>query len=266
MKQRTYGFKTIMVGMALLSTFWVSSPAAAGPGKTFTNSIGIEFMLIPAGSFMMGADKHFEDAADNETPRHKVNISKPYYLGKYEVTQEQWVAVMESYPSEFKARKRPVEMVSWNHVQMFIHKLNLKEGTQKYRLPTEAEWEYAARAGSSEKYCFGDDEGRLSQYAWYNRNSGKKTQPVGQLKPNAWGLYDMHGNVYEWVMDRYDENYYSKSPSTDPEGPSSGSSRVIRGGCWLLSAGDCRSAHRTGFSPGDRHSTVGFRLAISPSQ
>ena len=266
MKKRELGFAPIFAALAFFATFWISSPAVDGSAKTYTNSIGMEFVLIPAGSFMMGADKNFEDAHDDETPRHKVRISKPFYLGEYEVTQEQWVAVMGSNPSEFKARERPVETVSWEDAQAFIRKLNSKEGHQRYRLPTEAEWEYAARAGSGGKYAFGDDEGQLSQYAWYYGNSGDKTQPVGRLQPNAWGLYDMHGNVWEWVQDWYDENYYSKSPSTDPAGPSSGSYRVLRGGSWGSFAGVCRSAAPNRSTPSARDFNYGFRLALSPGR
>jgi len=141
----------------------------------------------------MGAARHFENADIDELPRHKVTITKPFYIGKYEVTQEQWVAVMGSNPSRFKGRRRPVENVSWNDVQKFIKKLNEKEKTTKYRLPTEAEWEYAARAGEPGSYCFGDLVADLPLYAWYYHNANAQTHEVGQLKPNSWGLYDMHG-------------------------------------------------------------------------
>jgi formylglycine-generating enzyme required for sulfatase activity len=146
----------------------------------------------------MGANKNFEDASDDETPQHRVSISKPFYLGKYEVTQAQWEAAMGSNPSEFKGRDNPVELVSWEDAQEFISRLNRKEGHSSYRLPTEAEWEYAARAGSISAYNFGDDSGQLQSYAWYGEehNAGS-THPVGQKQPNALGLYDMHGNVGE---------------------------------------------------------------------
>lgn len=204
--------------------------STGGAPRTYTNSIGMEFVLIPAGSFQMGADPNFEDAADDQTPRHRVTLSQPFYLGKYEVTQEQWVAVMGTNPSRFKGRTNPVEQVSFDDVQTFIRKLNAKEGGSRYRLPTEAEWEYAARAGATGKYGFGDDDDQLGLYAWYTGNSGDKTHPVGQLRANAWGLHDMHGNVWEWVQDWYDESYYRHSPATDPRGPGSGSNRVFRGG------------------------------------
>lgn len=240
------------------------SSAAVAAAKTHTNSIGMEFVLIPAGSFMMGADKNFEDASDSETPKHKVTISKPFYLGKYEVTQAQWAAVMGGNPSQFKGRSNPVDSVSWDDVQVFIKRLNAKEGGNRYRLPAEAEWEYAARAGTESTYSFGDDADSLGQYAWYDGNSGEKTHPVGQKQPNAWGLYDMHGNVWEWVQDWYGENYYRRSPGTDPKGPSTGSYRMARGGGWADSAGGCRSAFRNGYTPDSRISSYGFRLALSP--
>jgi formylglycine-generating enzyme required for sulfatase activity len=248
-----------------------SSVQAAG--KTYTNSIGVEFVLIPAGSFMMGTDRVAEEEFDNETPQHKVNISKPFYLGKYEVTQRQWTAVMDGNPSHFRGGSKPVEHVSWDDVQEFVLRLNQKEGHKRYRLPTEAEWEYAARAGTTSTWSFGEDASQLGQYAWCNGNSGDKTHPVGQKQPNPWGLYDIYGSVYEWVQDWYGEQYYSGSPSSDPRGPSSGLGRVLRGGDWGSWDGDwlwgyavshCRSAFRGGCWPGRRSARFGFRLVLSP--
>ena len=171
------------------------------PDSSFHNSIGMEFVLIPSGSFVMGRDPLFEEDRDDELPQHKVNISKPFYLGKYQVTQAQWVAVMEDNPSGFKGPANPVEQVSWNDAQEFIKRLNVKEGHNRYRLPTEAEWEYAARAGADTVYFFGNDENILPVYAWFIDNSRKTPHPVGKKRPNAWGLYDVHGNVWEWVQD-----------------------------------------------------------------
>jgi formylglycine-generating enzyme required for sulfatase activity len=232
--------------------------------KTHINSIGMEFVLIPAGSFMMGSPDNYKYADSDEKPQHKVTISKSFYLGTYEVTQAQWEAVMGSNPSLFKGRSNPVENVPWEDAQEFIKRLNAKEGHSRYRLPTEAEWEYAARAGSTGVYCFGDDADQLGGYAWYKDNSGKATHPVGQKQSNAWGLYDMHGNVWEWVEDWYDDEYYSRSPGTDPKGPSSGSYRALRGGGCLLRAWYCRSAYRNSPTPGYRHDFIGFRLVLSP--
>ena len=198
---------------------------------------------------------------DDEQPVHEVQIGQPFYLGKYPITQSHWEAVMGKNPSYFRGNpNRPVENVSWEEVQEFITKLNESEGGMLYRLPTEAEWEYAARAGSTTNYCFGNDARQLSKHAWYALNSGGKTYPVRQLKPNAWELYDMLGNVWEWIQDWYDEEYYANSPHYDPHGPSSGSYRVVRGGGWDCNAGDCRSASRNVEHPGDHSRFVGFRL------
>jgi formylglycine-generating enzyme required for sulfatase activity len=235
---------------------------AAENAYTYTNSIGMEFVLIPSGSFTMGADKNYEKADDEETPQHRVSISKPFNLGKYEVTQAQWAAVMGNYPSAFKGRDNPVEQVSWDDAQAFIKRLNQQEGHSRYRLPTEAEWEYAARAGTTGAYSFGDDEDSLGLYAWYKDNSSTKTHPVGQKQPNSWGLYDMHGNVWEWVQDWYGK--YSANSVTDPRGPSSGTDRVQRGGGWFLDAWLCRSAVRVYGPPDFRNVLYGFRLVLSP--
>ncbi|MDR1043800.1 MAG: formylglycine-generating enzyme family protein [Candidatus Adiutrix sp.] len=248
---------------ALYACLLILAPGASlAAEKTYTNSLGMDFTLVPAGSFTMGADKDLENANYNETPQHRVSISQPFYLGAYEVTQAQWTAVMGNNPSKFKGRSNPVEMVSWNDAQAFIQRLNAKEGHNRYRLPTEAEWEYAARAGTTSAYSFGDDEDSLGRYAWYWDNSDEKTHPVGQKQPNAWGLYDMHGNVDEWVQDWYGN--YSSSSVTDPKGPSSGSDRVFRGGSWFCSAQGCRAALRFNFSPDYRVDFIGFRLALSP--
>jgi formylglycine-generating enzyme required for sulfatase activity len=182
-----------------------------------------------------------------------------------ELTQGQWERIMGSNPSYFEkyGNDCPVENVSWNDVQEFIRKLNQKEGTDKYRLPTEAEWEYAARScRKAEVYAGTSSESALGDYAWYDANSGNKTHPVGRKQPNGLGLYDMSGNVWEWCRDWYG-NYPSGSV-TDPTGPSSGSHRVIRGGSWRVSAGDCRSALRRSVTPGVSYFGVGFRLARTP--
>jgi formylglycine-generating enzyme required for sulfatase activity len=255
----------VMIYVSLLSLFLSGGASSARAAENaYTNGIGMEFVLIPAGSFTMGADKNFEDADDAETPQHPVSISKPFYLGKFEVTQEQWSAVMGNNPSNVKGLNNPVEQVSWNDVQVFITRLNKQEGHSRYRLPTEAEWEYAARAGTTSAYSFGDDADSLGRYAWYQDNSGVETHAVGQKEPNAWGLYDMHGNVFEWVQDWYGARYYSNSPGADPKGPSSGEDRVIRGGGLDSDAWGCRSANRVEGAPKDPISDIGFRLALSP--
>jgi formylglycine-generating enzyme required for sulfatase activity len=274
--------KEILLSVLGLVTIFAafSTPVAQAAEKTYTNSIGMEFVLIPAGKFIMGAGENDKYAEENEKPAHQVTISKPFYLGKYEVTQAQWTEVMRSNPNNYKDRNDPVVKVSWNEAQKFINQLNQNEEHKRYRLPTEAEWEYAARAGSKTMYSFGNDAERLDEYAWYGGNSGGASHPVGQKKPNAWGLYDMHGNVYEWVQDLYEENYYRNSSSLDPHGPDSGSPwvnpdemlnfklhRMIRGGSWL---GDdvgmfiCRSAHRLHLAAAGGGRNIGFRLALSP--
>ncbi len=217
---------------------------------------GIEFVQIPVGEFMMGS----EDGGA-ERPVHKVTIKNSFYLGKYPITQKQWKAVMGSNPSEFKGDDRPVEHVSWNDVQAFIRKLNQMEGADKYRLPSEAEWEYACRAGTTTRYYFGDDESKLGVYAWYDEdwNSGS-THPVGQKKPNPWGLYDMHGNVFEWCQDRWHDNYNGAPSDGNAWESGSGSLRVSRGGGWYGIAGYCRSANRCSGVPVIRSYSFGFRV------
>jgi len=220
----------------------------ASPAKELTvdlgNGIKLEMILIPAGEFIMGSPESDKEAIASEKPQHRVRITKPFYLGKFLVTQEQWAAVMGNNPSSFKGPKNPVETVTWNDCQKFLEKLNAKIGTQrgKFVLPTEAQWEYACRAGSTTGYCFGDNESGLGEYAWYQLNSGDNMHPVGEKKPNAWGLYDMHGNAWEWCQDWHDGGYYAESPTDDPPGPATGSAHVFRGGCIYEQAWNCRSA------------------------
>lgn len=231
------------------------------PQSKITNGFGIEMILIPAGEFLMGSEKGW----DWEKPVRKVQISQPFYLGKFPVTQAQWQTVMGNNPSRFIGDlNHPVESVSWNDAQEFLRKLGEHEKGKPYRLPTEAEWEYAARAGSTTAYCFGDEPERLSEYAWYDQNSDDRTHPVGQLKPNAWGLYDMHGNVWEWAQDWFTENYYRqrRNPDHDPKGPASGEYKVLRGGSWNNDAvWNVRVACRGRREPERRHSDGGFRCA-----
>lgn len=188
-------------------------------------AIGMEFVKIASGEFMMGCSKGDNACNDDENPRHRVQISKSFEIGKFEVTQSQWVAVMQTNPSSNKGDTRPVETVSKLEAQEFIAKLNGMNDGYRYRLPTEAEWEYAARAGSESPYS-----GTLGQVAWYAANSEDETHPVGQKSPNAWGLYDTQGNVREWVSDFYTANYYSNSPTVDPAGPVLGTQGAGPGG------------------------------------
>ncbi|MBW1711619.1 MAG: SUMF1/EgtB/PvdO family nonheme iron enzyme [Deltaproteobacteria bacterium] len=234
-----------------------------GPGsdKEFVNSIGLKFLLVPAGKFWMGSELKL-NAPDNETPRHQVEITKPFWLSVFEVNQAQWTAIMGHNPSHFQDKDglRPVENVTWQDVQKFIDRLNDKEFSHKYRLPTEAEWEYACRAGTQTSYSFGDDPTLLVQYGWYIGASGFRTHPVGQKKPNPWGFYDMHGNVWELCGDWYDKNYYDRSPVQDPQGPDQGQAKVMRGGSWLNGPGAERCPVR---APSKRNFSVGFRLAAT---
>ena len=213
---------------------------------------------VDGGTFMMGAtSEQRSDAYYNEKPAHQVTLSS-FSIGKYEVTQEEWEAVMGNNPSNFKGKKLPVEQVSWDDCQTFIRKLNQMTGKQ-FRLPTEAEWEYAARGGSKSrgyKYAGGND---LGSVAWYNGNSGGKTHDVGQKQPNELGLYDMSGNVWEWCQDLYGS--YSSSSQTNLRGASSGSGRVSRGGSWCGSARSCRVSRRGDSTPGNRNDYLGLRLA-----
>jgi formylglycine-generating enzyme required for sulfatase activity len=231
---------------------------SAFQSKAISVALGVgvkmDFVAIPPGSFMMG------DAVNGpHGPVHKVTLTKGFCLGKTEVTREQWQAVMGGNPSEFKGPKYPVETVSWNDCQDFLRKLNEKLPGQGFRLPTEAEWEYACRAGSTTAYAFGDGEANLGEYAWYAANSANNTHPVGEKKANAWDLLDMHGNVWEWCADWYGP--YGAGDQKDPVGPPDGQDRVLRGGSWLDSPMFCRSANRHLFAPGSRFSCLGFRVA-----
>lgn len=235
-------------------------PALGGssPVKTFADPItGMEFVLLPGGCFLMGDT--FGDGDLDEKPVHEVCVDG-FYMGKYEVTQGQYLTVTGNNPSKFqKDDNYPVEKVSWNDVQNFIRLLNGKSGS-KYRLPTEAEWEYAARSGGrSEKYAGGDD---IDAVAWYNKNGGGSTNPVGQKQPTSLGIYDMSGNVREWCRDWYDSSYYGNSPRNNPEGSSSGSDYVVRGGSWGGGQGNARATSRFAGAPGFASVDLGFRLVL----
>jgi formylglycine-generating enzyme required for sulfatase activity len=266
------------LSIAIVATFVM--PRSLLAEKEITNTIGMKFVLIPAGSFMMGSSLSPEEVAQKygteakwyrlEHPQHKVTISRSFYLQTTEVTQGQWEKVMGNNPSYFKdcGDDCPVEEVSWNDTQRFLKKLNQMEGTDKYRLPTEAEWEYACRAGTTTPFhtgdCISTDQ---ANYAGNSPGSGcpkgefrERTVRVGSFQPNAWGLYDMHGNVYEWCQDWYGE-HYPAGAVTDPKGPSTGELRVLRSGSWGLMAWLIRSAYRSGDWPYRRTSAFGFRVA-----
>ena len=229
----------------------------SAPKTGFTNSVtSMKFVYVPAGSFMMG--DVFGSGKEEEQPVHEVEL-EAFYMGKHPVTQSQWQRVMGSNPSHFNERKDfPVDSVSWEDIQEFIKRLTaMNREKYRFRLPTEAEWEYACRSGGKkERYSGGDDLGAV---AWVGKNSGKSTQPVGQKKPNGLGIHDMNGNVWEWCEDWF--GHYPSAPEINPKGPSSGSKRALRGGCWNDGPDNCRSARRLGRKPGHRQWYYGFRLA-----
>jgi len=248
-----------------------------------TNSLGMRMVLIPPGEFEMGSSQEevirlLEEARQQnaptsygervpaEAPKHRVKITKPFYLGLCEVTQEQYVRLMGKNPSKFQGvPNRPVEQLDWSNAMEFCRKLSElspeKSAGAVYRLPTDAEWEYACRAGTTTRYSFGDDAAMLDRYAWFSNNSGGSTQAVGQLRANAFGLFDMHGNVWEWCADWYDPGYYANSPADDPSGPTSGANRLGRGGSWREFAERCRAAYRLNFMPDNRFHSLGFRVS-----
>ena len=242
----------------------LSSSSSSPSGNTITipvkNGISIEMVKVEAGSFNMGATPEMQAPYEVEKPVHRVTLTNNYYIGKYEVTQALWQAVMGSNPSYFKGDDLPVEQVSWNDCQDFISKLNAMTG-KRFRLPSEAEWEYAARGGKKSRGYQYSGSNTLGDVAWYEGNSGSKTHAVGTKQPNELGIYDMTGNVYEWCQDWYGS--YSSSPQTNPIGAVSGSSRVDRGGSWFFTAKHCRSSYRFNLTPGYRLNFLGLRLVLS---
>ncbi len=233
--------------------------------KNFTNSIKMEFSLIPPGEFVMGALPTDKDANDDESPIHKVRITKSFYISKFLTTQGNWKSIMNNNPSFFKklGDDNPIERVSWYLIQDFIKRLNEKEKLKPkegYRLPTEAEWEYVCKAGSSTKYYHSNKSDLLEEYAWFSYTSNRSTQVVGTKKPNAFGIYDMLGNVREWCHDWYDPKYYQKSPVNDPQGPAKGEFKTMRGGSWYCVPRLTRTTQRYHHIPSSKSFLIGFRL------
>lgn len=272
-----------MRSMLAFAMFWACAPAVADEARqpVITNSIGMKLVSIPAGVFEMGSEEGNED----ERPVHPVSLTKPFFLGQTEVTQEQWQKVMGTTPwrNQIYVKEGPgvaASYVNWDDAVQFCQKLTEMEKRSSkppagrvYRLPTEAEWEYACRAGADTKWSFGDDEGALKEYAWYDGNASatadRHSHEAGSRMPNAWMLHDMHGNVREWCSDWYDRRY-SVSASTsasivDPKGPAAGTFRVVRGGSWFVYPFLCRSAARTSSPPSVRSSAIGFRV-VSESE
>jgi len=230
------------------------------PGPLVTNSIAMKLAYIPPGEFTMGSPKS-EAGRSGDEIQHKVTLTKGCYLGIHPVTQAQWKAVMGDSASRFKGDDLPIDEVLWSDAVTFCKKLSEKEG-RRYRLPTSAEWEYACRAVTTTAFNTGDDEAALKEAGWYGGNSDSKTHPVGQKKPNAWGLYDMHGNVWQWCQD--DLIDYTSAAVTDPAGSANGSRHVMRGGDWRCSPQFCRSAKRFGSGPNFRDDVFrGFRVVLS---
>jgi len=240
-------------------------PVSGQPAeKQLTLALGggvtMKLALVPAETFIIGSPKSVAERFDNERPQHMVTIRRPFYMGVTEVTQEQYQAVMGKNPSKFKGAKSPVDSISWRGAAAFCQKLS--ELTRRLvRLPTEAEWEYACRSGSKGRWCFGDDARQLGDWAWFRRNSGGRTHSVGQKRASKFGLYDMHGNVWEMCSDWYSP--YASAAITDPQGPASGTKRVCRGGSWDNKS--CRSAVRGCPAPDDRRNDFGFRVVV-PAQ
>jgi formylglycine-generating enzyme required for sulfatase activity len=281
----------------------VAMPQHAAPGhgesdSIVAKSIDMKLVLIPAGEFVMGSPDADKDAANSEKPQHRVRISKPFYLGVSEVTQAQYEKVMGNNPSYFFANGTgssrvsgqsteayPVEHVTWLDAVRFCNRLSEKEGKKPfykiggndvqvsdwngpgYRLPTEAEWEYACRAGSASPtpYSFGSDAAELGEYGWFAGNSDARTHPVSQKRPNRFGLYDMHGNVWEWCWDEWRDGYSNQSRTTDPTAIRLAGFRASRGGGWSDGPRDCRSASRGRNGPGDPDASLGFRVALGQS-
>jgi formylglycine-generating enzyme required for sulfatase activity len=277
-------------GLITERTNLVQEPAFGKPGwqgptrGLITSQVaGIRLRLVQAGGFSMGSSNEDSEACSDEKPDHGVWIDQPFYLGITPVTQAQFEAATGRNPSHFRGLPdNPVVNVTWYDAVGLCNRLSKGEnlppyyairglhqtdvlGGPGYRLPSEAEWEYACRAGTQTRYYSGEDAGRLGGYAWFAGNSGGVTRPVRQKRPNAWGLYDMHGNVWEWCGDFLDEDYYRKSPLVDPLGPGSGSYRVMRGGSWMDGPPLLRAACRCGRGPEDQVNTVGFRVARGTS-
>ncbi len=235
--------------------------AEAGTRTVRFGEVALEFVRIEPGSFTMGADRHFGDA--DESPPHRVTLTQAFYLGKYEVTQAQWEAVMGGNPSRFRGQSLPVESVSWNDCQIFLARLGELTG-EKFALPTEAQWEYACRAGTGTPWSFGDADAAIGDYAWCGENSGGTTHPVGTKAPNPWGLHDMHGNVGEWCADWYGLHTYDRGDVTDPapRPPAAGSSPVWRGGAWGDNSGFLRSSYRNCNAAASGHHGIGLRCVL----
>jgi formylglycine-generating enzyme required for sulfatase activity len=238
-----------------------TSSQPAGPTLDLGNNIAMRVVLIPSGKFMMGSPPNEQAREDDEGPQRQVTITKPFYMGMYTVTQEQYQQVMGDNHSRFIGPQNPVETLSCDEAMEFCRKLSQRTG-KKVHLPTEAQWEYACRAGTTTRFSFGDAEKALDDCGWSLSNSNSKTHPVGQKRANPWGLYDMHGNVWQWCSDWYADSYANEK-NEDPQGPDSGYGRVLRGGSWYVNRQTCRSAFRATSDPYGRvNGFGGFRVVV----
>ncbi len=255
----------VAVAVLVLWKVVISEDDAGGPAPAAprvrrlpvtTNSLGMALVQLPAGELALGSGwKNSEDGSGT------ARFASDLWIGRHEVTQAEYRQVMQAAPSAFPGDRRPVEQVSWAEAVEFCRRLGAREG-KTYRLPTEAEWEYACRAGSAAGFSFGDDDGRLGEFAWYDANAGRRTHPVGSRKPNAWGLHDMHGNVWEWCADPFREDFPSSGPGEDASGPAVGEFRVLRGGCWFNRPLFCRSGRPDFGRAEDREDSIGFRVVL----
>jgi len=253
----------MILAIGLLAWALTGRPASmaaitAPPPARFENNDGMTLVQIPAGQFVMGSPEN-EDGRDTDETQHSVTLSKSFYMSEVPVTQAQWIIVMNGDPSRFLGDQLPVEQVTWYEAVEFCRRLSRME-RKHYRLPTEAEWEYACRAGTTSQYNTGDGVAALAVAGWYLDNSDNRTHPVGEKNANSWGLLDMHGNVWQWCSDVYGD--YPDGAVTDPTGPASGNRRVCRGGSWNAAAGECRSAARNDLDPSKRYFDCGFRVAM----
>jgi len=252
----------ILLGILLFS----ASPlaySAAKAGTTVENVIGMKLVLLETSVFVMGSPEDESDRRSTETQR-VIQITSPFYLGAHEVTQAQYEKVMGNNPSKTKDPRLPVDHISWHDAVAFCAALTALDPRFSYRLPTEAEWEYACRAGTRTRYYWGVDANlsQIGDHAFYKENAEGKTHPVGQKKPNAWGLYDMNGNVWEWCQDWMAS--YDPNELRDPKGPGTGDQKVCRGGCWAYDAARCRSAERNEAPPDSVHVNLGMRVVAVP--
>lgn len=250
----------LLVVFVLFAASKTSIGQSSGSSPSSANASGMHFVRIAPGEFMMGCAADDSSCAAPEKPARRVQITTAFEIGRYEVTQAEWQSVMGSNPSHFRGDNLPVEQVGWNEAQQFLEKLNARNDGYRYRLPTEAEWEFAARGPDN-----APAPSRLEDVAWFDANAGRQTHPVGQKQPNARGLHDMLGNVSEWVQDRFQVNYYSTAPSTNPSGPATGENRVMRGGSFVAAREHLRPTYRIQMPPaGSSNPTMGFRYVRIP--